>query len=76
MGTQDRAFVDCPLHRGVVEPAGALGDRPLRDRVLLRLHGAEMPYHGDRVGQRCHGQVLVVQPAVGDLQAVHEPAFY
>src|SRR5258705_4708428 len=71
VGAQDDAIIERLLNVVVVDTADALADGPFRHRVLLRLHGAEVADHGGWLGQRRAGAMLVVQPAVRDLQSVH-----
>ena len=58
------SVVDC----GLGQPAAPLAERPSPDRVLLRLHGAEVAHDGGRAaGQRAH-EALVEQPLPRELE--------
>src|SRR5207253_10891487 len=68
---QDRPFVERLLYIGILEPLAAQRERPLRARIVLRLHGAQPPDHVSRLRKRRLREALVVQSPVRDFGAVH-----
>src|SRR5690606_29183325 len=66
MRAQDVALCIRALHVAVAESARAQTDRPTRNRVLLRLHGAEPFDDVARGTQRCARQALVAEAELAD----------